>query len=355
MRCSPLGSRWMIPPESSPPPPPPPPPQTAQVAEAREIPPAVEAAWIKDNLANVPDVGPSKPLSTNENQSEPNDSEAQLAEPPPSDDDERVHDADEREGGTEVDMCLPPPSDDDEGENEVAEANMCVPPPSDDEDLHAGGEADICLPPPSDDENGYDDEDDNENVIEENQQLQNNQEGPVAYYPPPEDHVADVPYPVDVEYPLPDDDGELAYPADVEYPATDDLYAYHNTDDAYGEYNIPAVAPYPTEHDADFGTVEGETIQDQHREIDNVVPPPVEEKKKKFEGDKEIVGFMPTNLRVKRKNGDATKKAVSRQKQTTAAEELQDANLKDEDGKKEKGYSVADDYDKFMEEISALK
>jgi hypothetical protein len=199
--------------------------------------------------------------------------EVDVCVPPPSDDDE--------EGGPEVDFCVPSPSDDDR-----PEVDVCVPPPSDDEDDDRP-EVDVCLPPPSDDEEDSpevdvclpppsDDEDDG---------YAETGEEPPAYYPPPDD---DVPYPVDVEYPIPSDDA-VPYPVDVEYPVGD-AYAYPDTDGAYGGYEeMPAVAPYP---DADVYTDEQE---------ESAKEPAVAESKtkKKYDGDKVVIGFVPSTVKRK--------------------------------------------------------
>jgi hypothetical protein len=198
--------------------------------------------------------------------------EVDLCVPPQSDDEE---------DRPEVDMCVPPPSDDEEDRPEV---DVCIPPPSDD-DEDDRPEVEMCLPPPSDDE-----EDGQADMGEE----------PPAYFPPPEDgNVADtpypvddaVPYPVDAEYPV-----DVAYPVDVEYPV-DDAYAYPDTDDAYGANEMLAVAPYPG---ADM------LISDE-QESNEKQAPDVEVKKKKFDGDKVVVGFVPST--VKRKVATKSKAA----------------------------------------------
>lgn len=196
--------------------------------------------------------------------------------------------------------------------NEVSEAYLAEPPPSDDEehgadnDTHRGQEVDMCLPPPSDDE--------------------------------ADDIDADVPYPVDVDYPVPSDDVAVPYPVDVEYPVDDVYDAYPDTSDAYGGEDNTAVAPYPSE-DIIFGA------PDESKEAMSFVT----EKKKEFTGDKSVlVGFVPSHLQVKRKAPAKSKKPVAKPAMATVAEVNNPERGEDNDG------NVADDYDKFMSEISGL-
>ncbi|KAL3776581.1 hypothetical protein HJC23_008053, partial [Cyclotella cryptica] len=255
---------------------------------------------------------PKEEESVSEEQYAPNHSlETMVAEPPPSDDEnddaedntEYAH-ADGREvdvclppPSDEVDVCIPPPSDDAEDtpeldicvpppsddEEDRPEVDLCLPPPSDDEEDRP--EVDMCLPPPSDDEDGYDEV----------------KEDPSAYYPPPgdEENVAHVPYPIDVEYPIPSDDA-VPYPVDVEYPI-EHSYAYPDTDEAYGAYEVPAVAPYP-------GAEITQTLDEQ--EQIGTKPPPMEiRKKKKYDGDKIVVSFVPSTVKRKGAASDKVKKS----------------------------------------------
>ena len=66
------------------------------------------------------------------------------------------------------------------------------------------------------------------------------------------------------------------------------------------------------------------------------------EEKKVYKGDKAVVGFMPSQLRVTRKETKPKKKPMTKQ------------SFSQSDGGAQ-GKSVADDYDAFMDEISALK
>ena len=326
--------------------PPPPPPAPASVSVPAMS--TVAAYPVDANQSTTDDnIGPDMPTASDD-QHDAIGSEAEVAEPPPSDEEEyNEHD---NAYDNEIDAV------------DGAEADMCVPPPSDGEE-EDGPEVEMCVPPPSDDEDdGYGSDGNDDAHYNDKNQLDTNGDEPPAYYPPLEDddNVADVPYPVDMEYPVPSDDEAVPYPVDVEYPIMD----YPNTDADYGEDNmVPAVAPYPSTDDVIFGTtVDGEDAAVEEREIDSVMPPPVEEekKKKKFEGDKDIVGFMPTNLRVKRKTAGGTKKPMTKTKATVgggpnSTVDSSRAEDKKKDGKPENGYSVADDYDKFMDEISALK
>ncbi|KAL3793616.1 hypothetical protein ACHAWO_001665 [Cyclotella atomus] len=183
--------------------------------------------------------------------------EVDVCVPPPSDD--------EGDDVAEVDMCVPPPSDDEE--ELKAEVDMCVPPPSYDEEEERA-EVDMCLPPPSDDE-------DDGNAEENAADIPYPIDETVPY---PIDEA--VPYPVDAEYP-----SDVAYPVDVEYPV-DEAYGYPDTDGAYDE--MLAVAPYPG---AEM------LISDAHEESTEMKPPAAE--KKKFDGDKVVVGFVPSTVKRK--------------------------------------------------------
>jgi hypothetical protein len=194
--------------------------------------------------------------------------------PPPSDD--------EGDDVAEVDVCVPPPSDDEVSLDERAEVDMCVPQPSDDEEDDDRAEVDMCLPPPSDDEDDGDADTGEENVAD------------VPYpideaVPYPIDEAA--PYPVDAEYPI-----DVAYPVDVEYPV-DEAYGYPDTVGAY-DNEMPAVAPYPG----------AEMLTSDAQELIEEKPSATERKKKKFDGDKVVIGFVPST--VKRKSGSKGKKST---------------------------------------------
>eukprot|EP00956_Cyclotella_meneghiniana_P029559 scaffold71988_cov47-Cyclotella_meneghiniana.AAC.10 len=198
-----------------------------------------------------------------------NETETNLCVPPPDDDEE----------GPEVDLCVPPPSDD---EDDGQEVDVCLPPPSDDEGDYA--EVDACLPPPSDDEDD---------------QAEEEGETVPSYPAPEEDNGADVPYPVDdaVSYPVDDVvphpvDDAVPYPVDVDYPVdvaypVDDAYTYPDTDGAYEGDGIAAVAPYPGAED-----ILASDAPDNNG-------PPVAQAKKKFDGDKVVVGFVPSTVKRK--------------------------------------------------------
>lgn len=242
--------------------------------------------------------------------------------------------------GPEVDLCVPPPSDDDEidsrdgnpedndwiEKDRYPEVDVCIPPPSDDEadeeNVFDGGgdehEVDMCVPPPSDD--------DDDGEREETEEVESN---------------LCAPYPVDEEYPYPND-GEIPYPDDVEYPV-DDVYGYPVNDEVndYATGEMAAVAPYPSE------VVVGEAFDEEQngKPDDKSSLPPVAEVKKKFHGDKAVVGFVPSHLRVKR---NVSKLSQPKPKQLGPR---MSCSQNETQGK----YSVAGDYNKFMEEITELK
>jgi hypothetical protein len=214
----------------------------------------------------------------------------------------------------EVEICLPPPSDDeDDNTND-----------DDDEDNNSNGdrinpEVDLCIPPPSDDET------DDENHDYDNTGDRINEE----------ENQFETPYPAVEESTFPIDE-VVPYPVDVEYPF-DEGYEYPDTGGAHASGEMSAVAPYPIADDVVFGV----TDYLDGRMDDYGVTPLTEVKKKEYKGDKEVVGFVPSHLRVKRKNGTKKTSATSKPKtfQPTQAPA---------------GYSVAEDYEKFMDEISEL-
>lgn len=163
-----------------------------------------------------------------------------------------------------------------------SEVDICIPPPSDDDeeenddkdvsDKDDGRELDHCVPPPIDDDEG-----------EESQFI--------SLYPIADE---DLTYPVDEDVP---------YPADVEYPV-DDAYGYSDTDGAYF---------------SSVGVTDNLDCQT--------------EEKNEYTGDKAVVRFIPSNLRIKRKVAKPNKKSLA---PTTVN-------------------AVADDYySKFMDEITKL-
>jgi hypothetical protein len=171
-------------------------------------------------------------------------------------------------------MCVPPPSDNkDDGGDDSAEAAGVYPPPEN--DVVAG-----AVPYPVDDSVPY--------PVDNSVPYQVDDSVP---YPVDDS----VPYPTDTSYPI-----DVAYPVDVSYP--DETHGYPDTDEAYGGQDIiPAVAPYPgLEMDSD--------VQQSHTEKPTAKPS-TETKKKKFDGDKVVVGFVPST--VKRKVGKSKSKKDS--------------------------------------------
>ena len=311
-------------------PPPPPPPEPVKPGEATDV---ASYPVVRDDIDDADDSAENEleqtpeeeaimpPLTAEDDDLKPSTSEADIAEPPPA------HDED-----AEVEMCLPPPSDDEDIGEESGngpEVEMCLPPPSDDEnDADGVPEEEMCLPPPSDDE----------------------------------DEVGEASYPAVGEYHIPDDEDAVPYPADVEYPVDDDYpdMEYPDTSYAYGDATeIAAVAPYPTD-DVDFGVTSDAVTEDQQQsggmqEVMHAMPPVEEKKKKEYAGDKAVVGFMPSHLRVKR---TVAAKPTKKKKTAMAKQSLlltSDSAPVEDGAKKQEKYSVADDYNKFMEEISELK
>ncbi len=231
----------------------------------------------------------------------------------------------------EVDICIPPLSDDDGDDSRdeyredidsfekkaYPEVETCIPPPTDneaDEENELGGSGDehevhMCVPPPSDD----DDDEEEENTCH-------------------------VPPSADEEDPYPNDE-EIPYPEDVEYPV-EDIYCYPVDSRANDDVpeDMAAVAPYPS--DVVFGVVADE----EGKTEDQSSLPPLNAKKK-FNGDRAVVGFVPSHLRVKRNVAKPSKP------KPTSVENVRTNSQDETQGLS----SVAGDYNKFMEEIAQLK
>lgn len=149
--------------------------------------------------------------------------------------------------------------------------------------------------------------------------VDDNFEEPPAYYPLPkdlDDDAAVAPYPTDMEYPISDE-----YPVSDGYPVGE-----------AGEDGYPAVVgPYPVDDSqVPPGAMENGTSE----------PP-----KAVYQGDKEVVGFVPTNLRKRRKGNpkQPPPKQAQRPAGQTSAKSAKPAQ------------SVGDEYDEFMKDIAALK
>jgi len=167
-------------------------------------------------------------------------------------------------------------------------------------------------------------------------------ESEVPAYPVDEDQEGSA-YPVtdNTEFPAyPVDDAEdVPYPTDVEYPI-DDEYAYPNTDDAYGD-NAAAgeeVIPYYIP-EADTNHATGDE-KDAPKKAVAV-----------FKADKAVVGFVPTNLQVRRN----VKTKPVRRKPTKPVSKVKEAAIESDEAPKPATKAVADDYDDFMTEINSLK
>jgi len=177
--------------------------------------------------------------------------------------DESSNDDIDGEGGEET--CIPPDSDD---EDEGPEVDMCVPPPSDDDD--------------DDDDDDGDQEDSDSLPAQEVDESQPSEDvlGTKLEHQADENDATCQPY-YDVAYPT-DDTDVVPYPVDIEYPLDNDE-------------DLADVA-YPSSNDVAFGAPEeGDPAAASPCDGAQVAP------KKKYTGDKEVVGFMPSHLRIKRK------------------------------------------------------
>ena len=160
-------------------------------------------------------------------------------------------------------------------------------------------------------------------------------------YPLDDDEAGEIPYPEDVPYPV-----------DDAYPIDDEAGAYPDTDAAYGQAHdgYPAVAPYYTGEEVPaYPLQEGE----------DVVPPTdaaVDAKPtlKEYKGDAAVVGFVPSNLAVKRTNKEVGETSRKRRKPNGATVTKEDVP-EDESSAEPQGKSVAENYDDFMKQVAALK
>lgn len=196
--------------------------------------------------------------------------------------------------------------------------------------------------------------------------------------PAPDAEEEEVPYPVDDSYPVNDE-----YPADNAYPVTDS-YGHGNNEEA-ADADYPAVAPYPSltaypASDGDdnvvgaypVGDAVGAYPIDEMVEVADAPSRPMEPPKKAYTGDKAVVGFVPSHLQVCRKSKPSSSAAKRKKstaapippiRNTTEPEPLtarllsngRKPKMNDDSIGSKKSHSVADEYDKFMDEISALK
>ena len=215
----------------------------------------------------------------------------------------------------------------------------------------------------------------------------------------PSNNDTDVAYPTLEAYPIEDnDESEAAYPAVGDYPAV----GAYPIDDADGDYpavgaypvddddgaaDYPAVGAYPIDDDNDAGgdypAVGAYPIDDaypahyNHIPVPSPIPVPEPPKKKVFQGDKTVLkGLIPSNLqqrrpapaRKKRKlqgNSSCISSFVLSENDGAVGAAASKSSYQDmtkkpspsdsEQPQQPKSNSVADDYDKFMEEIAALK
>ena len=121
----------------------------------------------------------------------------------------------------------------------------------------------------------------------------------------------DIPYPTDVPYPVDEEgDGDIPYPVDVVYPVDEGDYAYPNTDAAFDDADDDNVAPYYYVDDDNDKNKKDNTAHDNNELKDDTT---VEAPKKKFKGDQALVGFVPSNLQVRRR-GKKKSSALRRKK-----------------------------------------
>ena len=89
---------------------------------------------------------------------------------------------------------------------------------------------------------------------------------------------------------------DAPYPTDVAYPIDDDAYEYPNTDAAYDTADLNdgdgEVAPYYYGDDTNLGNNDANNTTSKEQK--EVIP------KKKYVGDKAVVGFVPSHLQVRR-------------------------------------------------------
>ena len=158
-------------------------------------------------------------------------------------------------------------------------------------------------------------------------------------YPLDDDEAGDVPYPVDVPYPI-----------DDAYPMDDESGAYPDTDAAYGQADEGYVAPYYT----------GEGPTHSLQEDQGAVPPPSTDAKpmlNEYKGDRAVVGFIPSNLAVKRSKKEVGETSRKRRKATGANANGMDEkrSFKGKTPAESQKNSIAENYADFMEQVAALK
>ena len=159
-------------------------------------------------------------------------------------------------------------------------------------------------------------------------------------------------------YPLDDDEaGEIPYPEDVPYPDAypidDEAGAYPDTDAAYGQADdgYPAVAPYYTGEEVPaYPLQEGEDVVPPTDASVDTTP-----KLKEYKGDAAVVGFVPSNLAVKRTNKEVGETSRKRRKPSDGATATKEDVPKEESSAEPQSKSVAENYDEFMQQVAALK
>ncbi len=134
----------------------------------------------------------------------------------------------------------------------------------------------------------------------QNTVTENGYEG-LSYEPPlydvDDEQITSEPYP-EVDYPVVAPysveneavEEDVPYPTDVAYPIDNEAYEYPNTDAAYDDNDNNFVAPYYFVDDK----------ESKNNKVDNTNEREVVSEKKKYDGDKAVIGFVPSNLQVRR-------------------------------------------------------
>jgi hypothetical protein len=150
----------------------------------------------------------------------------------------------------------------------------------------------------------------------------------VSPYPAADDYPAAAPYPGDDAYPV-----DEPYPVAEPYPGAEEEDSSYPVLDAY-----PATSSYPDT--SDVAPTAGDGPDPSYPVVGPQVAPEPQPVRKTIKVDKDVVAFLPSHLR-KRKRQPPTKTVQPKTKKKTVV-------LKQADG------DAGDDYNQFMEEIEGL-
>jgi len=177
-------------------------------------------------------------------------------------------------------------------------------------------------------------------------QVADNLEYPISKLVMDETDVVKPPWPLDAEV------ESIPYPSDVTYPIGDD-HVYPDTDSAC----VVDVKFFDQKKD-------GNAESKQQEQKGNILK--FLQNKKVYKGDKEVIGFVPSHLQVRRRlplssrimDGNRKRQRFENSKRNSTVFNPENRNVTgsvDKKWKIGKGTNTIDDYDKFMQDISTLK